>query len=405
MQLAQGRDHLAIPGPSVIPDSVLRAMHRAAPNIYAGELVELTASLLAELKIIAGCSGDLAIYHGNGHAVWEACLCNCFSRGDRILVLVTGRFGEAWATMARELGIEVDVLESEPAQPIDPQRLTEALRCDSHHRIKAVLSVQTDTATSTSNDIPALREALDKAAHPALLAIDAIASFGCEPFYMDEWGVDLLLAASQKGLMTPPGLGLLYVGRRVWPLHAKAGLNTPYWNMKPRVEPAMFPDHFCGTPPTHHLFAMRAAVDLLMEEGMQAVWQRHRVFARCVWQTVDAWAEQGELHCHVPDASHRSTAVTTICTAKGDAARLTRWCESELGVVLGVGLGASASAGISDSLFRIGHMGHLNPPMLLGTLACIDTGLKALNIAHGQGAMAAATQSISDSISQADRIG
>lgn len=373
-------------------------MHRAAPNIYAGELVELTASLYTDLKSIAGCSGELAIYHGNGHAVWEACLCNCFSRGDRVLVLVTGRFGDAWAAMARELGIEVDVLASEPAEPIDPQRVVEALKADTHHRIKAVLSVQTDTASSTSNDVPALRAALDSAGHPALLIIDAIASFGCEPFAMDEWGVDVLLAASQKGLMTPPGLGLMYVGRRVWSLHAQAGLNTPYWNMKLRVEPVMFPDHFCGTPPTHHLYGMRAAVDLLMAEGMQAVWHRHRVFARCVWDAVDAWSEQGELRCLVANASHRSTAVTTICTAQGDAVRLREWCEKEMGVVLGVGLSACASVGVSDSLFRIGHMGHLSPPMLLGTLASIDAGLKALNIAHGQSALSAASQSISDSI-------
>ena len=400
MKLASGRDHLAIPGPSVIPDRVLRAMHRSAPNIYAGELVDMTATVLRDLKTVAGCSGSVALYHGNGHAAWEAGLCNLFSRGDQVLVLVTGRFGNAWAQMVEDLGIQAHRIEFGSDQPVDASAVAKALLADSAHDIKAVLTVQTDTASSSSNDIPAVRDALNQVGHPALLVVDAIASFGCEPFYMDEWGVDVLLTASQKGLMTTPGLGIVFAGERVWAAHEVAGLNTPYWNMKPRISPTMFPDHFCGTPPTHLIYGLREALDMLLEEGLTNVWQRHDALSSCVWSAVDAWGTDGDIRCNIPLAAHRSSAVTAIRTAPGDASRLREWCERQTGVVLGVGLGASASQPPQDSMFRIGHMGHLNPAMLLGTLGCIDAGLKSLGIAHGQTAMAAATQSISDSLAE-----
>ena len=398
MTLAKGPHHLAIPGPSIIPDRVQRAMHRASPNIYEGELVEITQSLIGDLKSIAGCNGDLAIYHGNGHAVWEASLCNLFSAGDKVIVLDTGRFGQAWGLMAVNLGLDVVNLEFASNAQVDVEKLAEALRADTAHELKAVLTVQTDTSTSSSNDISAIREAMNGVQHPALLMVDAIASFGCEPFDMQAMGVDVLLSASQKGLMTPPGVALLFIRDRVWDLHAQAKLNTPYWDMLPRVRPAMFPDHFCGTPPTHHLYGLREAVDMILEEGIANVWNRHRIHAQCVWAAVDAWSAEGELQCLIPNADHRSLAVTAISTGAGDAIKLRQWCEKEVGVTLGVGLGATATRGILDHVFRIGHMGHLNPPTLLGVLACIDAGLKSLDIPHGAGALEASTNLLSQSI-------
>ena len=391
MSLAFGRDHVAIPGPSVIPDRVLRAMHRSAPNIYAGPLVELTASLLPDLKKIARCEGHAIFYIGNGHAGWEASLCNTLSRGDRILALITGRFSLGWVQMARSLGIEVDTIEFGETEPADPERLQAVLEADTARSFKAVITVQTDTSTSTSNDIPALRNAIDAANHPALLMVDAIASFGCEPMQMHAWGVDVLLTASQKGLMTPPGLAIVFIGEKVWPLHDTAQLNTPYWDWKPRANPSVFPEHFGGTPPTHHLYGLREAIDMLLEEDMEHVWQRHTILATAVWKAVDAWGVGGELKCHVPIEAHRSTAVTAVDTAIGDASRLRDWCEQEMGVILGVGLQPTPTATIVDDGFRIGHMGHLNPSMLFGTLGCIDAGLKALDIQHGSGALEAAT--------------
>ena len=400
MTLAHGPHHLAIPGPSIIPDRVQRAMHRASPNIYEGELVDLTKSLLTDLKTIANCTGDVAIYHGNGHAVWEASLCNLFSIGDKVIVLDTGRFGQGWGLMAANLGIDVISMEFARHSQVNVEQLAEALQADKNHDIKAVLTVQTDTSTSSSNDISAIRQAMDSTGHPGLLMVDAIASFGCEPFDMDAVGADVLLSASQKGLMTPPGVALLFISDRVWALHESAGLNTPYWDMLPRVRPTMFPDHFCGTPPTHHLYGLREAVDMILEEGIVNVWSRHRTHARCVWAAVDAWSVGGELKCLIPNPSDRSLAVTAIVTGAGDAIRLREWCEQQVGVTLGVGLGASATRGILDNVFRIGHMGHLNPPTLLGVLACIDAGLKSLDIAHGSGALDASSQIISDSVAR-----
>jgi len=401
MSLAKGPHHLAIPGPSITPDRVQRAMHRAAPNIYGGELLELTRSVIQDLKSMANTSGDVAIYHGNGHAVWEASLCNLFSAGDHILVVSTGRFGQAWGLMAEALGIRVTYLKYEEDEDYDFGKLATILGKDSQQNIKAVLSVQTDTATSCVNDIVAIRKAMTDVNHPALYMVDAIASFGCEPMNMETLDVDVLLTASQKGLMVPPGVGLLFIGSRAWRLHRNAGLNTPYWDMEPRVNPAMFADHFCGTAPTHQLYGLREALDMIFEEGLENVWRRHEVLASCVWSAVDAWSVGSSIACRVPQAKHRSHAVTAIRTAPGDAQRIREWCESEMGVTLGVGLGYRATDPIVDDVFRIGHMGHLNPPTLLGVLASIDTALKVLEIPHGSSALDAAALTLTESFVKA----
>ena len=404
MSLAHGRDHLAIPGPSVIPSRVLRAMHRPAPNIYEGELVSLTERAIADLAALAGTRTEPVIYIGNGHAAWEASLVNVLARGERALALLTGRFGLGWARTGRALGIEVETLDFGDREPADPARVEAALRADTDHRIRAVTTVLTDTATGVRNDIGAIRAAIEAAGHPALLMVDAICSFGCETLRLDDWGVDVMIAGCQKGLMTPPGLAFLFAGPRALAARRALGAGsqvTPYWDLLPRVEPSMFPERFCGTPPTHHLFALREALDMLLEEGIEQVWARHRALARAVWAAVDAWGAGGEIACHVPEPAHRSFAVTTVRTAAGDAPRLRRWCEREVGVTLGVGLDLGTSASSADALFRIGHMGHLNPPMLLGTLASIDTALKALGIAHGHGALDAAAAALAESAGEA----
>jgi len=397
MTLAFGRDHLAIPGPSIIPSRVLRAMHRPAPNIYAGELVAITESILSDLNRLAGCSGQAVIYIGNGHAAWEAALVNMLAPGERLLGLCNGRFGRGWAGMASALGIDVRTLESTPAEPVDPARLEQVLHDDTGHRIRAVCTVHSDTSTSTRNDLAALRGALDAAGHPALLMVDGICSFGCEPFDMDALGVDVYVTACQKGLMTPPGLALVFVGERAVAARGNAP-RSPYWDWRPRIAPRLFPERFCGTPPTHHLYGLREALDMLFEEGREAVWTRHRALAGCVWAALDAWAVHGDIRPLVAQRAHRSLAVTAVRLTDGDAERLRDWCEREAGVTLGIGMelqhvddsGAATTRVPGSAQFRIGHMGHLNPPMLLGTLASIDTGFKALGIAHGEGAVSAA---------------
>ncbi len=395
VRLAAGRGHHALPGPSVVPDRVLRAMHRAAPNIYEGELLEVSDTVYADLNTIAGNSGHALIYIGNGHATWEAALVNTLSKGDTILSLQTGRFGAGWAQTAKSLGINVEVIDFGTDQSVQVERVEAALRGDTEHSIKAVITVQTETSSSVSNNIPSIRSAMTACSHPALLMVDSIASFGCEPFKMDAWGVDILLTGCQKGLMTPPGLGIVFIGDGVWPLYEEANLNTPYWDWKSRVYPEYFAARFSGTPPTHHLFGLREALDMLLEEGMENVWQRHRVQATAVWAALDCWANSGCLAFNVPNAEDRSWVVTCVKTESGLASRLRAWCESETGLTLGIGLNLEPNgAKTTDDLFRIGHMGHLDPHALLGMLACIETGLHALGIKNSEGGVDAAMKYI-----------
>lgn len=394
--LAQGRDHLAIPGPSVMPERVLRAMHRPAPNIYQGELVDITSSIKSDLNLLAGNSGEVGLYIGNGHAAWEACLCNTFSRGDKVLFLFNGRFGMAWASVAKALGIDVQVLDFGHDRAVDPVALEALLAQDKSNSIKAVLTVHTDTASSSSNDLAAIRKAIDATKHSALFMVDSIASFACEEFHMDKLGVDVMITASQKGLMTPPGLAILFVGERFWSYQKSADLVTPYWNAHTRIYPAMFPDNFNGTPPTHHLYGLREALDMLLEEGIENTWRRHEVMARAVWAAVDVWGQGGNFSCNIADENRRSRAVTMINTPAGVGGELQQLCIEQFGVVLGVALHPDPERKILDDAFRIGHMGHLNPPMLLGTLGSVEAGLSVLNVTRGSGAVDAAAAVLAD---------
>ena len=392
MKLTFGRDHLAIPGPSTMPSRVLAAMQQAAPNIYAGPLVDLTEHTYQGLLRIAKSSGQLISYVGNGHAAWEASLSNTLSPGDEIIALVNGRFGGIWATVAEALGVKVTWIRSEGPSAIDTDALLSALHADGGHRVQAVLMVQTDTANSIVNSVEAVRNTMNEAEHPALLMVDAIASFACEPLRMDDWGVDVLVMACQKGLMTPPGLAFNIISDKVWPFHAKASLNTPYWDWKPRVSGELFPEKFGGTPPTHLLLALSEAVKMLEEEGIENTWARHRAHAECVWAAVDAWSAGGYIRFNIDNKALRSTAVTSIVTQNEDAKRIQEWISDHTGVVLGVGL--LPEQGIDNSQFRIAHMGHLSPPMILGTLSCINSALIALDIKHGAGALDAACKVI-----------
>lgn len=387
MTLSRGRDILAIPGPSIVPDRVLNAMHRAAPNIYEGELVEMTATVVADLKRLAGTGGEAVIYIGNGHAVWEAAIANLLRPGQKALVLATGRFGLGWAATARQMGIDVEVMDFGFGSAIDPARVEARLRADTAGEIRAVLAVQTDTASSVRSEIAPLRAALDAAGHPALLVVDCIASLGCDRYEMDAFGADVTVAACQKGLMTPPGTAFVFFNARA--AAAAVDCPSPYWDWKPRARPEVFYQLFAGTAPTHHLYGLRCALDMILEEeGLEAVWRRHAVQARAVWAAVEAWGAGGGLRLNVAAPELRSHAVTTIRAAPGDGTRLRRWCADAAGLTLGIGLSAP---GIDpEGLFRIGHMGHLNPHMLLGTLATIEAGLGALGIAHGAGAVEAA---------------
>ena len=388
--LSQGREIVAIPGPSIIPDRVLAAMHRAMPDIYEGDLTTVIDSVWAGLPEVVQTSGRVFVPIGNGHAAWEMALSNTLSRGDHVLVLNCGRFAAIWAEMAEFNGLNVEVMEAEEGFANEPSALEERLRADVDRKIAAVLTVHVDTATSVRNDVPALRQAIDAAGHPALFMVDCIASMGCERFEMDAWGVDVTIAASQKGMMTPPGLGLVWASEKALAAHESADLRTRYWDWTYRSEDGPYYLRFCGTPPVSHLFGLAEALAMMAEEGWEARWERHRVLADGVRAAVDAWSTPGGIGFIAQREDQRSDSVTSVTTGSIDAVELRRLCRQQMGVTLGLGIGSDESAS-----FRIGHMGHVNAPAILGVLGSIETALTSMGAPMGSSGVQAATAALS----------
>jgi alanine-glyoxylate transaminase/serine-glyoxylate transaminase/serine-pyruvate transaminase len=385
MTVRSGREILAIPGPTTMPDEVLAAMHRPAIDIYAGPLLDITASILADLGRLFRCSRTPYIYIANGHGAWEAALTNVLSRGDKVLVLESGRFAVGWGATAQGLGCEVEVLPGRWDRAVDPAAVADRLAADTEGRIKAVLVVQIDTASGVVNDIPAIGQAIRASRHEALYCVDAVASLGCMPFDVDGWGVDIAMAASQKGLMTPPGLSFVAASAKARRAHERAGLRTPYWDWTAREGEEHY-RKYAGTPPEHLLFGLRKALDMIFAEGSKAIHERHRILAGAVHRAVEVWSQGGSVGFSIARPEQRSHTVTTIRLGGQDrAAALLEYCNARCGVVLGRALGELAGRG-----FRIAHMGHVNAPMVLGTLGVVETGLAALDIPHGRGGVQAA---------------
>src|SRR5213596_2552649 len=379
MTVRAGREFLAIPGPTTMPDEVLQAMHRPALDIYSEQMLELTDSLLADLSKLFATKGKSYIYIANGHGAWEATLSNVLSRGDKLLVLESGRFAIGWGQAAAGMGADVEVLKGDWRRAIRPAEVESRLRQDKHHAIKAILAVQVDTASGAYNDIEAIGKAIKASGHPALFMVDAVASLGCMPFEMDKWGIDVAMSGSQKGLMTPPGLGFVAANDRAREVHKKANLRTPYWDWTER-EGSEHYRKYAGTAPVHLLFALRKAIDMLHAEGLENAYLRHRLLAEAVRRAVAKWSEGQVIGFNIAEANERSDTVTTVLVNVHDPVALQRYCKEKCGVVLGLGIGD-----LADQAFRIAHMGHVNAPMILGTLGVVETGLTALNIPHGKG--------------------
>jgi alanine-glyoxylate transaminase/serine-glyoxylate transaminase/serine-pyruvate transaminase len=394
MVVRAGREFLAIPGPTNMPDEVLRAMHRPALDIYSDQMVELTDSLLRDLSKLFATKGHSYIHIANGHGAWESALSNVLSRGDKILVLESGRFAIGWGNAAAAMGAEVEVLKGDWRRSIRPTEVEARLRLDTDHQIKAILAVQVDTASGAFNDIEAIGKAIKAAGHPALFMVDAVASLGCMPFEMDEWGIDVAMSGSQKGLMTPPGLGFVAANDRALEVHKTANLRTPYWDWSERDGPEHY-RKYAGTAPVHLLFALRQAIDMLFDEQLENVFLRHRLLGEAVRRAVSVWSEGQVLGFNIAEPGERSNTVTTVMMSNGyDPEPLHDYCKQKCGVVLGVGIGE-----LSGQAFRIAHMGHINAPMILGTLGVVEVGLNALDIPHGKGGTEAAIQYLSESVS------
>ena len=393
MAVRAGREFLAIPGPTTMPDEVLQAMHRPALDIYSEEMVQLTQGLLRDLSGLFATKGQSYIYIANGHGAWEAVLSNVLSRGDKILVLESGRFAINWGIAAGMMGADVEVLKGDWRRAIRVAEVEERLRKDKDHKIKAVLAVQVDTASAAYNDIEAIGKAIRSTGHPALYLVDAVASLGCMPFEMDAWGIDVAMSGSQKGLMTPPGLGFCAINDRAREAHKKANMRTPYWDWTERDMAENY-RKYGGTAPVHLLFALRKAIDMIHAEGLENVFLRHRLLAETVRAAVSVWAEGQVLGFNIGEASERANTVTTVLMADShNPAALQRYCKEKCGVVLGVGIGE-----LTGQAFRIAHMGHVNAPMILGTLGVIEVALQALGIPHGKGGVEAAIGYLGDNV-------
>ena len=397
MSIKRGRNFLLSPGPTNIPDRVLRAMQRPAIELHSDELVGLARSCLDDLKpIFRTREAETFIYAANGHGAWEAALSNSLSPGDHILVLETGVFGEAWAGMGKSMGLVPKFITGDWRHGIDPQALEDRLRADANHTFKAVLMVQTDTATGITSDVAAARQAIDNAGHPALFMVDAVASLAATDLRMDDWKVDVAIGASQKALMSPPGLSFVAASPKAMEASDKATLPRHYWDWRMRLDEETYM-WFCGTAPEHLLFALREAIDMIEEEGLENIFRRHQRLADAVRAGINVWAEAGALELNALVAKEQSNSVSTIRVDERYSANSIReTCEQQLNTSLGGGLGR-----FSGKAFRIGHMGFINEPMMLGALGSVELGLEMCNIPHGKGSVTAAIATLANTASRA----
>ncbi|MDX1433682.1 MAG: aminotransferase class V-fold PLP-dependent enzyme [Gammaproteobacteria bacterium] len=386
MSIRRGRNLLLSPGPTNIPERVLRAMQRPAIELHCDEVVTLARSCLDDLKgIFRTREGETFIFAANGHGAWESALSNSLSPGDRILVFETGVFGEAWAGMGESLGLVPEFISGDWRRGIDCQVVEDRLRADTGHALKAILMVQTDTATGITSDVAGVGEAIRQAGHPALFMVDAVASLAATDLRMDEWGVDVAVGASQKALMSPPGLSVLAASPRALEHSDRASLPRHYWDWRRRLEQESYM-WFCGTPPEHLLFALRESIDMIQEEGLEAIFRRHRRLAGAVRAGIATWAQAGAVELNALLPEEQSNSVSTIrVDERYNAVTLRETCENRLNTSLGGGLGR-----LKGKAFRIGHMGDINEPMVLAALGSIELGMQMCGIPHGEGAVNAA---------------
>ncbi|MBT5265728.1 MAG: aminotransferase class V-fold PLP-dependent enzyme [Rhodospirillaceae bacterium] len=387
MSVKRGNDFLSVPGPTNIPYQILNAMNRPAIDFSGPEFIATSKACLSDVRRLFRTESMVFVYSANGHGAWEAALSNTLSPGDKALVPQTGNFSASWQDMAEALGIIIEITENDWRHAIDPELVRERLAADTNHEIKAVLMVHTDTATSVTSDIPAMRAAMDAAKHPALLVVDTIASLGTVEFRMDDWGVDVAIAASQKGLMMPPGLGLVAASPKALKASENTTMPRRYWDWISRMDTQHY-RAFCGTAPEHMIFGLCESIRMLDEETMEGAFARHARLAEAVRRAVGVWAEGSdgaiELNALVP--AERANSVTTIRFGEGiDGIRFRETVRERFQVSLGGGLGM-----MFGKAFRIGHMGNLNEPMVLATLSAAEASLGICGIPHGRGGILAA---------------
>ncbi len=379
----RGRHFLQLPGPSNVPDRILRAIDRPTIDHRGPEFAELGTWLLEGLARVFKTEHDVIMYPGSGTGGWESAMVNTLSAGDHMLMFDQGFFTTMWREVAERFGLVVEMLDSDWHRPVDVGVLQDTLAGDTGHRIKAVAIVHNETSTSVTNPIPPIRAALDDTGHPALLFVDAVSSLPSMQYEHDAWGVDVTVVGSQKGLMLPPGLSFTAVSPKAMAAMSDADLPRSYWRWDEMLgfnDKGFFP----YTPATNLLYGLKEAIVMLEEEGLDAVWARHHRLAEATRRAVAAW----ELEFFCTDDAARSDTVTAVSFPDShDANQFRGLVREQLNMSLGGGLGP-----LKGKVVRIGHLGDFNELMLLGTLGGFELGLKAAGVPHAPGGVQAAIE-------------
>jgi alanine-glyoxylate transaminase/serine-glyoxylate transaminase/serine-pyruvate transaminase len=380
-----GRHFLHIPGPSPVPERVLRAMDRQVIDHRGPEFGALGREVLEGCRTIFRTKGPVVIYPGSGTGAWEATIVNTLSSGDRVLMFETGHFATLWRQMAARWGIEVEFVPGDWRHGVDPALVEAKLAEDRGHSFKAVMVVHNETSTGVTSRIPAIRKAIDAAGHPALLLVDTISSLGSVDYRHDEWGVDVTVSGSQKGLMLPPGLGFTAISDKARAAGRSNNLPRSYWDWEEMLKPNAN-GYFPYTPATNLLYGLREAVAMMLEEGLDNVFARHQRLAAATRAAVEAWGL--EVLCQNPD--EYSPVLTAVMMPDGKGADAFRALVLEK---FDMSLGAGLSK-LADKIFRIGHLGETNDLTLMGALSGVEMGLAAAGVPHQRGGVLAAMASL-----------
>ena len=381
-----GRHFLQIPGPTNVPDRILRAMDYPTMDHRSPEFAALGKRCLDGIKTIFKCSGPVIIYPASGTGAWEAALVNTLSPGDKVLMCETGHFATLWKSMADKLGIQSEFIETDWRVGADSDAIGARLADDTGHEIKAVCVVHNETSTGCASRIDEVRAAIDAANHPALLMVDTISSLASIDFRHDEWGVDVTVSGSQKGLMLPPGLSFNAVSQKALEASKTAKLRKSFWEWDDMLA-ANAKGFFPYTPATNILYGLAEAIDMLHEEGLGNVFARHDRHAEATRRAVEAWGL--EVLCREP--KFHSSSLTAVLMPEGHSAdRLRKIISEKFDMSLGAGLSK-----LADKVFRIGHLGDFNDLTLLGTLSGVEMGFEIAGVPHKRGGVQAAIDFLS----------
>ncbi len=380
MKRIPGVRFLHSPGPTHIPDEVLDAMHRQPMDLADSRLDEIIADCEAGLKhVLQTSEAAVSMFASNAHGGWEACIENLVAPEEAVLIPGTGHFAQQWALQTQALGRQVIDIPWRQGYPLDPAQIEQALRADTERRIGAVFVVHTDTSTSVTNDLQAIRAAIDASGHPALMVVDVVASLGAAPFSFDKLGVNAAIGGSQKGLMMPPGLSFVAVDEKARRKLNENSSRRFYWNFERRQNELSYLK-FCGTPPEHMMMGMQAAMRLIRQEGLENIIARHARLASAVHAAVEGWGARGALKLFAREPQSRSVSVTTVEVSNGiDPEAVRTVAREQFQVAMAGGNGA-----LAGRVFRIGHLGDMNTAMILGCLGGVQAALLHQRVPIGE---------------------